>query len=259
MKDESLPIPAEALHALDVARACFGKSLLATYLHGSAVAGGLRPTSDVDLLVVVDRATAHGERKQLVSELMKISGRHPVDAAGRRPLELIVFCRADLEAPTYPARCEFVYGEWLRAAFEAGQVPGPVRDPELTLLLAQARQAARRLTGPEPAHLLPVIPRSAIRRAIGDALPTLLSTLDGDERNVLLTLTRMWRTLATGEFAAKDVAAQWAMPRLDAEAADLLAHACAAYRGKAPHSWQARPDATRRVAGELGRRVAQML
>ena len=32
-----------------------------------------------------------------------------------------------------------------------------------------------------------------------DALPSLAAGLDGDPRNVLLTLARMWRTVATGD------------------------------------------------------------
>ena len=71
-------------------------------------------------------------------------------------------------------------------------MPEPVSDPELTVLLTQARQEARALIGPDPVKMLPVIPDSDIRRAIGDALPALLGTLEGDEHNVLLTLTRLW-------------------------------------------------------------------
>ncbi|MDM7853300.1 hypothetical protein QUF18_20350 [Pseudochrobactrum kiredjianiae] len=36
----------------------------------------------------------------------------------------------------FPARAEFVYGEWLRDSFEAGEVPLPNNDPEYTLVLA---------------------------------------------------------------------------------------------------------------------------
>jgi streptomycin 3"-adenylyltransferase len=254
-----LVIPVEALQALKIVKGCFGNSLIAVYLHGSAVAGGLRPNSDVDLLVIVGRPTTRADHKRLVAELLKISGRYPADDAGRRPLELIVFHRADLTASAYPARSEFVYGEWLREAFEVGEMSEPVSDPEFTLLLAQARQKARTLIGPDPAELLPIIPESDIRRAIGDALPSLLGTLEGDERNVLLTLVRMWRTLSTGDFVPKDVAAKWAMPRLDAEAAALVAHAREAYLGKAKDDWQVRQRKARQVADHLGKRVAAML
>ncbi|WP_095448858.1 aminoglycoside adenylyltransferase family protein [Ochrobactrum quorumnocens] len=259
VKNDKLEIPVEASSALSIVKNCFGTALLGVYLHGSAVSGGLRPNSDVDLLAIVSRPTTHADRKRLVTELLSVSGRYPHDDAGRRPLELIVFNRADLATSAYPARSEFVYGEWLRDAFETGEVPEPVSDPEFTLLLAQARQEARALIGPDPAELLPVIPESDIRRAIGDALPSLLGTLEGDERNVLLTLARMWRTLVTGEFVPKDAAAQWAMPRLPDIAATLLASAREGYLSRTAYDWSVRRIEARRVADELGERVAALL
>jgi len=161
--------------------------------------------------------------------------------------------------PSYPARAEFLYGEWLREQFEAGAVPEPQNDPEITLLLAQARTQARALIDPDPATLLPVVPQSDVRRAIGLALPALLSALDGVERNVLLTLVRMWRTLAKGDFVPKDVAADWVMPRLHAEAAVLIAEARDAYLGVKSVGWQERQREVHVSADELAKRVAAML
>ncbi|MDK1489823.1 aminoglycoside adenylyltransferase family protein [Sinorhizobium sp. 7-81] len=253
---EASGVPVEARQALPVIWHAFGDSLVAAYLHGSAVSGGLRPDSDVDVLVVIDRPTTHAARAELLGELMKISGR---PGGASRPLELIVFHRADLEASAYPARSEFIYGEWLREAFEAGEVPAPASDPEYTLLLAQARHEARSLIGRDPAELLPIVPETDIRRAIGDALPALISSLEGDERNVLLTLARMWRTLATGQFVPKDVAGEWAMSRLPAESAMLVAHAREAYLGVTRDDWRPRRQEARRVAGDLSARVVAML
>lgn len=246
------------MRAVAVARDCLGQSLLAAYLHGSAVAGGLRPHSDIDILVVIDRPTTRGVREKLLAELMRISGR-PGSAAAPRPLELIVFNRADLDPPSYPARAEFVFGEWLRAAFEAGRVPEPESDPEFTILIAAARGNARPLAGPDAADLLPPVADRDMRRAIGDCLGPLLDTLEGDERNVLLTLARMWRTLATGEIVPKGEAAAWAASRLDGEAAELVAHAADAYLGRAGDDWRARREASRRVAGMLRDRLVTML
>lgn len=205
-------------------------SLVGVYLHGSAVAGGLRPESDIDLLAVAEKPLSPEIVKALTHGLMELSG-YPPGGNALRPVELIMFLRGELDPPAYPARGEFVYGEWLRGAFEAGNVPGPAADPELTLVLAQARREARPLFGFAVEELLPVIPHSDIRRAIEDVLPALLGTLHGDERNVVLTLARMWRTLATGEFVSKDAAAEWAMERLPAEHAPLLAAVRAAYLG----------------------------
>lgn len=259
MKIDQIEMPFEAVQALSVIEICFETSLLGVYLHGSAVTGGLRPNSDVDVIVVVSQAMTYAERRFLVSELMKISGSYPVDNNGRRPLEVTVFHWADLRTPYYPARSEFVYGEWLREGFEAGEVPEPVSDPELTLLLAQARQEARTMFGPIPSSLLPVIPDADTRRAIEDALPALLCSLEGDERNVLLTLTRMWRTLATGEFVPKDVAAEWAISRLDTDAIALISHARDAYLGTVKDEWRSRGTQVRKIAEGIAEHIMALL
>ena len=52
----------------------FGIDVLGAYLHGSAVLGGLRPTSDLDILVVLERRTTATERRALVEGLLDVSG-----------------------------------------------------------------------------------------------------------------------------------------------------------------------------------------
>ncbi len=252
-------IPPEASEALSILRTCFGTSLLGVYLHGSAVTGGLRPNSDVDLLAIVDRPTTHMDRERLLAALLMVSGCYPVGEAERRPLELIVFNHADLATFAHPGRSEFVYGEWLRGAFEAGEMPEPASDPELTLLLAQARDEAIALAGPEPADLLPVVPKADIRCAIGDTLSTLLGALEGDERNVLLTLARMWRTLVEGDFVTKDAAARWALPHLPLETAKILDSAREDYLNRTGFDWPAHRREVGRAVEELAERVAALL
>src|SRR5262245_49014546 len=66
VKGDRLAMPAEASHALTIVQRCFASSLVAVYLHGSAATGGLRPNSDVDLLVIVDRPTTLAVRERLM-------------------------------------------------------------------------------------------------------------------------------------------------------------------------------------------------
>ena len=247
-------VPPEAAKVLSVVREQLAESLVAFYLHGSATAGGLRPDSDVDLLAVIDRPMTSAVRASLLNKLLKLSGR-PGQKSAARPIELIIFLRADLSVEAYPARCEFIYGEWLRDEFEAGKEPAPARDPEMTLVLAQARREAKTLAGPAADELLPVISQEDIRRAIADVLPPLLKTLGTDGRNVLLTLARMWRTLATGEFAAKDVAAKWAESRLPPEQALTLAIAREAYLGARKDNWRRMQKELERAANSLSAQV----
>ncbi|MEH6718871.1 MAG: aminoglycoside adenylyltransferase domain-containing protein [Aurantimonas endophytica] len=221
--------PAEAWDALSLLKDRLGTSLSAVYVHGSAVTEGLRRWSDVDLIAIVEKRLPASIRADLSADLLAVSGHYPFDTMGRRPLEVVILRRADLECPTYPARTEFVYGEWLRDALQGGANTEAAASPEFTLLLAQAREEAVALIGPDITDLVPAIPFTVIRRAIGDLLPELIETVEGDERNVLLTLARMWRTATTGQFVSKHEAANWAASQLSDRTAVTLGLARDAY------------------------------
>jgi streptomycin 3"-adenylyltransferase len=252
-------VPEEARQALPVLEHCLGDSLVAVHLHGSAMGNGLRPLSDVDLLAVVNRPTTPEVRKLLVEALLPVSGRYPAPPGASRPIELTVLLLADLQPAPYPARVEFVYGEWLRADFETGAVPEPNADPGHTLLLAQARSEAQALKGAALPELLAPIPPSDVRRAIGEALPSLVGNLKGDERNVLLTLARMWRTLSSGEFVPKDVAARWAAAQLPAGPSALLSLAADGYLGAARDDWNGRERDVEELVDLLRGRIATLM
>lgn len=48
----------------------------------------------------------------------------------------------------------------------------------------------------------------------------------------------MWLTVSTGEISSKDLAAEWAIPRLPDEHAALLAKAREAYLGEYVDNWE---------------------
>ncbi len=253
-------IPAEARAALAIAKEVFGDHLQAVYLHGSAVAGGLRRQSDVDVLAVIDFPMTDFMRKRLLARLLTASGRHPVRPGASRCIELMVFLKGHLSAPPFPACSEFVYGEWLRDDFEAGGIPEPLCNPDITLVLAQARQQTLTLFGPALDDVLVEIPPGDIGRAIREALPALLANLYGDERNVLLTLARMWRTAATGEFVSKDIAAEWVVPRLSEHVArTTMQLARSAYLGEIQDDWKFRRGEARHAATCLHRQILSLL
>lgn len=256
---DKLNIPPEAMNALRILMHRLGSTLRAVYLHGSAVGNGLRKGSDVDLLAVVEESLPASVRTPLSNDLMAASGFYPSDPMGRRPLEVVIVRLADLEPLPYPARFEFVYGEWVRAAVEGGAVPQVEANPEFTLLLAQARKEAVSLVGPNIADLCPDIPSDVIRRAIGDLLPELIRSVEGDERNVLLTLARMWRTLSTGQFVSKDSAADWAAPRLSGRAAAILALARDAYLGDGDDDLHLRRAEVSTTTEEISERILACL
>jgi streptomycin 3"-adenylyltransferase len=175
-----------------------GRALLAVFLHGSATTTGLRPESDIDLLAMIDRPMSERERKALLTDLLHLSSRLPGAVDDPRRLEVMVIIAAPRKLRDYPARAEFIYGEWLRN--EGAGLPMPGRSAENTLILAQTGRNAVVLFGEDAAGYLPKIAAEDIRQALEDAIPPLLDWLHGDERNVLLTLARMGWTTSTGEF-----------------------------------------------------------
>jgi streptomycin 3"-adenylyltransferase len=230
-------LPNEAIQALKIVEELLGSEIVAVYLFGSAVNGGLRINSDVDVLVVVNHSLPELTRRQLTDRLMLISGKIG-NANAVRPLEVTVISYSDVMPWQYPPKNEFLYGEWLRDEFENGQIPEPTYDPDLAIVLAQIRKDSVALFGPDASDILPPVPMTDIRRAIKESLPGLIEGIKGDERNVMLTLARMWLTVTVGEISPKDVAAEWAIPRLPKEHATLLGLARKAYRGEYVDKWE---------------------
>ncbi|MER6501688.1 aminoglycoside adenylyltransferase family protein [Streptomyces sp. NPDC001455] len=202
-------------------RDVMGSELLGTYLHGSAVLGGLAPASDLDVLAVTRRSLEEPKRRALVESLLEISGLTP----SVRPVELTVVVQSEVRPWRFPPTGDFLYGEWLRDEFQTGGSPRPGPLPDLALVLTVALAGDHPLTGPPPAELLDPVPYTDLVRASVGGIPELLADLDDDTRNVLLTLARAWTTLATGEIKTKDAAADWAMAHLPPEHRPVLEHA----------------------------------
>lgn len=250
-----MDIPSEAIDATRALQLIFGTDLVAVYLYGSAATGSLRPNSDVDVLAIVGRLTTSEARRAVGRELLRISGPYPPVSGEPRPLEVSIFDQQLLANFRHPVRGEFVYGEWLRQAFEAGEEPQPTINPDFTLLFAQVRQEGIALFGVPAPLALPLVDAEDVRRAIQDSLPDLLGYLEGDERNVILTLARMWFTMSTGHFASKDIAADWAARQVEPGIASTLLRARDGYVGSIADEWHSGRLETRRAAEYLGNRV----
>jgi len=206
-------------------RDVLGGNVLGTYLHGSGVLEGLRPASDVDILVVVDRSLHDGERRRLLEGLLSLSGA----VNGARPVELVAVVQSEVRPWRYPPTCDFLYGEWLREHFEAGAVPAREPMPDLALLLPTVLAVGLLLDGAPPGTVLDPVPPRDVARAALAGVPDLVVNLEADTRNVLLTLARIWTTLATGRIVAKDVAADWVLDRLPPSHRPVLEHARGLY------------------------------
>jgi streptomycin 3"-adenylyltransferase len=113
------------------------------------------------------------------------------------------------------------------------------------------------LWGREARELIAPIPMSDVQTAMRDSLPELLDNLKGDERNVLLTLARMWVTTVTGEFLPKEKAAKRVIPRLTHERAALLDTAAKAYLGECVDDWSELEAETQSLAAYLREKIEE--
>ncbi len=233
-----------------------GAAVLGAYLYGSALAGGLRPRSDLDVLVISARPATIEEKRRLADGLLAISGHGP------RPLELTIVVASDLEPWRYPPSFDLQFGEWHRAALERGDVEplATTTNPDVALLLTMALQSSRPLIGPPASELLDPVPPTDLTRAMLHGADEVMPGLEDDTRNSVLTLARIWRTVETGEIGPKDAAADWALERLPPEHREVLARARAIYLGEEDERWDdlrpcVRPYADH-VAGEIRQRAA---
>src|SRR5690606_36296492 len=134
----------------------------------------------IDLLVAVKQSLPDEIRKRLLAFLLDLSSTYPARPEVERCLEVIIFTLDELKNPHFPAVADFIYGEWLRESFLQGELPEPVADPEMTLILAQANKEAVPLWGTPREDLLPVISTADIHQAMLHGLPDLLANFQGD-------------------------------------------------------------------------------
>jgi streptomycin 3"-adenylyltransferase len=175
------------------------------------------------------------ERRTLVDGLLQISG----PRVGARSVELTVVVQSEVSPWRYPPTSDFLYGDWLRQQIVADGPPQPEPMPNLAIMIPATLAGNHPLSGPPPAQLLdPVPPEDLVRGSVA-GIPDLLNDLPGDTRNVVLTLARIWATVATGEIKSKDAAADWAIAQLPPQHRPVLDHAKQLYltRRYAEETW----------------------
>jgi len=211
-----------------------GERLQAIHLFGSAVDGGLKPYSDIDLLVTVSAPLAGSVRHSLMMDLLSVSA-WPGTSQTYRALEVTVVVREEVVPWRYPPMRELQFGEWLREELRAGIIQPATLDHDLAILLTQARRHSVCLLGVAASELFDPVPKEDFAKALADTAAQWKQASDwqGDERNVVLALARIWFSVSTGGIASKDAAAAWALERLPDEHRPVVQSARAAYLGKA--------------------------
>jgi streptomycin 3"-adenylyltransferase len=214
-------------------REILGDNVVGIYLHGSAVLGGLRESSDLDVITVVQRPLTKAEKGRLGAVLAKIS-KNP------RPLDFDLLVRSEIRPWRYPPQFDFHYSEWW---------PG-VRDrdtnPDLAVLITMMLAGDTPLYGPPSATVIDPVPDEDFRRSTLAAVEDAMGRrLEDDTRNVVLTLARIWTSIETGEVLSKDGAATWALERLPEEHKPVLERARELYLAGSRGQWDDLRDEVR--------------
>lgn len=207
-----------------------GPILHAIHLYGSALDGGLKPHSDIDLLVTLSARLDEVVRPHLLRELLASSA-PPGQDSSLRALEVTVVALGEVVPWRYLARREMQFGEWLRKDIQAGVCDQATTDIDLTILLKKVRMSSIAVIGPAAKELFDPIPEEDFLRALADTQEQwrVPSDWQGDERNIVLTLARIWYSVETGKIASKEAAASWALERLPAKHRPILERARQAY------------------------------
>jgi predicted nucleotidyltransferase len=214
-------------------RDVLGSDAIGAYLFGSAVTGGLRHDSDLDILVVSRRPTTPHDKRRLIQSLLSTSGQMTPQGRLRRA-ELTIVVQSEVKPWRYPPRLDFQYGDWWRPEFESGVIePWETANPDLSVLITMTMLYGKTIFGPPPTQVFDPISRDDLVRAMVDGISGLQDDLDWDTRNVILTFARIWSTVATGVIRSKDAAADWALERLPEAHRAVLARARAIYLGDA--------------------------
>jgi predicted nucleotidyltransferase len=230
-------------------QAIVGSALVGMYQHGSFVLGGLRPDSDLDLLVVVSGPTNRDQKRALVELLLSVSRSRASHEVGRS-IELDVVVASEIRPWRYPPAFDFHYSELWRDRFETGEIePWTVKEnPDLATVVTVALLGREPLVGPDPSEVMDPVPREHYVEAILRDVDTVDDYLTWDTRNVVLTLPRIWSAIATEAVHSKESAARWALPLIPEERRAVLEKALSAYLGETEDSWDDVRDETRAYA-----------
>jgi predicted nucleotidyltransferase len=227
-------------------------ALVGMYQHGSAVLGGLRPDSDIDVLAVASRPTTREEKTALTGVLLAVSRARSSPLPGR-PIEFDLVVASDIRPWRYPPRFDFHYSELWRDRFETGDAePWTAREnPDLASVVTVALLGEEPLVGPPPSEVLDPVPRDDYVDAVLRDVDTVDDYLTWDTRNVVLTLPRIWSAIATEDVHSKQSAARWALTRIPTKHRAVLERALSEYLGDAEDSWDDFRVETRAYVDEI--------
>ena len=199
--------------ATRLADACDGilhETLVGAILHGSLTMDDFQPgTSDLDLLLVVERGLTSSEADALVEA---VRGADPGPAGG---VDLLVVTRRTAATPGDCPGLELLVGRRHGSGADLEVEGQEDQAPDLWPELSEARANGRSLLGQEPRVVIGEVPFDRVAENGMGWLRTWLERTDdhNNAAHMVLTACRMWRFQMTGEHTSKTDAARWAWDR----------------------------------------------
>lgn len=221
-----------------------GDDLIGVYLQGSAVLGCFGPNSDIDLVAISRRSLDAERRLRLAKMLLGISA--PYEPPGPpRPIELDLVLDTALHPWRYPTPLDFHYSEEFRARFKAGEHEAweGLESRALAAHITVLRQAGVAIAGPPIESVFPEVLWSDYVHALTHDLDWCRDHFAKFPRYGVLSIARIWATLATQAPQSKASGAEWALPRLPADLRPVLEHGLDVYTGATEEHWSDLPVA----------------
>lgn len=207
-----------------------GRSLIGVYLHGSLAMGCFhRPTSDLDLLVVVREGLAPDDRRALAHDLLELSAHRPAPG----DLELSVLRLADTRHVTHPSPYELHYSASWRDRIGGGKVDwaSHATDVDLAAHLAVVRARGVCLQGARISDVFGPVSQADYLDSVKQDIDAILAgdhLFDAPCYGVL-NCCRFLQLLRGGEVSSKAESTVWALANLSAAFHPLIAQAYRVY------------------------------
>lgn len=214
-------------------------NFVGVYLHGSLAMGCFNPsTSDIDVLIVVERPLKFDEKLSFVKMLLEVS-------ASPAPIELSILKFEDFNPWKYPTPFEFHYSEDWRNIYKQELRNRDWRnlnssfktDPDLASHIMVTYKRGIRLLGKEIKEVFPEIPFSDyVDSIIKDAIWSLKENLKlKNPVYLILNYCRIMAALKEGKVFSKYEGGEWGIKNLP-EFRDLITEALEIYSGKKTES-----------------------
>ncbi len=204
-----------------------GADLAGTYLHGSLAMGCFNPRrSDLDLLVVGQRALTLDQRKLAIEGLLRLSG-------APHPIEISALTQSDLRPWRHPAPYDLHYSEaWRELADGSWRRWGDAvtTDPDLAAHVTIVRRRGVCLSGAPIASVFPLVPPREYWDAIWADARESLAAVERHPVSVVLNACRVAAYARDGLVLSKDEGGQWALSALPEEWHRVVSAALASYR-----------------------------